>query len=141
MILNGLEVKKIRNELGLTQQDMADKLQVNIRTVQKWEEKTDNLRSSISMRIDNLRNNYVINSEENVNNSYISIEKDGVEVSLNELLSIAIQNPEKLSEEEKKKIAYIVAVDEDYYFELSTIKNSIEARVANRVLEIFKNQK
>jgi len=31
-------VKKLREENGLTQQQLADRLKINIRTVQRWEE-------------------------------------------------------------------------------------------------------
>lgn len=35
--MNNLDIKKIREELLLTQQQFADALSVDIRTVQKWE--------------------------------------------------------------------------------------------------------
>jgi len=34
---NNLDVKKIREKLGLTQQELADKLLVTLKTVQNWE--------------------------------------------------------------------------------------------------------
>ncbi len=35
--MNNIEVKKIREKLGLTQEELAEKLEVHLRTVQKWE--------------------------------------------------------------------------------------------------------
>ena len=35
--MTGLDVKKIRKELGLTQKEFAEKLKIHYRTVQKWE--------------------------------------------------------------------------------------------------------
>lgn len=55
MILSDLELKKIREQLGLTQQELANKLGVNIRTVQKWEAGTSKIRSSTVYMINDLR--------------------------------------------------------------------------------------
>jgi len=59
LILNYLELKKIRKELKLTQQELANKLQVNIRTVQKWESGDVEIRKSTALSIEGLRNKTV----------------------------------------------------------------------------------
>jgi len=37
LIMNHLELKRIREESGLTQKDFAERISVSIRTVQNWE--------------------------------------------------------------------------------------------------------
>lgn len=59
LTLNGLELKNFREETGLTQQQLANKLDVNIRTVQKWEGDESKIRKSVVLMIESLRKDYV----------------------------------------------------------------------------------
>ena len=47
--MNGLELKKIRNSLNLTQTELADKVGVSMRTVQNWEKDVNKIPKSTEL--------------------------------------------------------------------------------------------
>lgn len=86
--MNKVEVKKIRIDLGLTQKEFADKLDSNIRTVQKWESGESKIRKTTAFMIMSLRNKGINSSEEKT--PYL--EKEGVKMSLKEAAELVANN-------------------------------------------------
>ena len=119
MILNNLDVKKIREELSYTQQEIADELKVNVRTVQKWESGEVKIRKSTELAINNLRLKGV--ERVNVLNEELFLEKDGVKLSGDE-------------------IAIFVAKNEEYFMGKIIFSNIVEKRVGKRLIEITQSE-
>lgn len=82
--MNNLEVKKIREKLGFTQQELANYLEVDIRTVQKWEAGDTKIRKANAFLLTQLleSRNKVVNENgndilENTNGNKYSELNDG----------------------------------------------------------------
>ncbi|WP_438710825.1 Aca2/YdiL-like domain-containing protein [Aquimarina muelleri] len=64
--MNYLEIKKIREELGLTQTKLAELVGVNIRTVQKWESNDTKIRKTSELLLKEIYERRKKGVEENV---------------------------------------------------------------------------
>ena len=104
MILKNLHIKKIREELGLTQQELASVLEVNIRTVQKWESGESKIRKGTSFMLNELRNKGVNNSMDSETNIYL--EKDGVKFSVEEISVFVVKNIDVFRTDPTFKLMY-----------------------------------
>lgn len=117
--MNNLDVKKIREELSYTQQEIANELKVNVRTVQKWESGEVKIRKSTELAINNLRLKDV--NKGGVLNEELFLEKDGVKLTGDE-------------------IAIFVAKNEEYFMEKIIFSNIVEKRVGKRLIEITQSE-
>lgn len=110
--MNKLEVKKIREELGLTQQELANTLDSNIRTIQKWESGESEIRKSTAYMLNELRTKGTLDNS----------------------------NKKILSEEEVKEIVYKVATNEERFMQEKIFSNIIELRVAKKIGVILSSE-
>lgn len=76
--MNDLDIKKIRNELGLTQEKFAELLDVHFRTVQKWESGETKIRKGTEYLIQNLHKTHtkgILDSETEYNKNGIKLQE------------------------------------------------------------------
>ncbi len=88
--MNGKEIKKYREDKGWTQQYLANKIGVGVRTIQNYE--NDGVVPESRGEI--LRSVFFDDSNENVNNLPLVkyLEKDGVKISINEIAKFISKN-------------------------------------------------
>lgn len=63
--MNNIEIKKIRKELGLTQEEFAEKLGLHYRTIQKWESGETKMRRANAFLIEELHKTHTKGVNEN----------------------------------------------------------------------------
>lgn len=68
MNINGKIIKKCRIKKGYTQQDLADMMDVDVKTIQKWEGGKSGIRTKHQVKLRDILN---ISQKNNENNEYI----------------------------------------------------------------------
>lgn len=68
MIMNEINIKKIREKLNLSQEAFAERLGVHTRTVQNWESGGTIPKSKHAILCDLMNNKHVVNGGQHVNN-------------------------------------------------------------------------
>lgn len=118
------KIKKLREQSELTQQDMADKMSLHLKTWQKIEngitkldiERLQQIADILETSVEDLINiddsvyiSEIRNNEVGFNNSSVTIQKSEIEKELYERL---IDSKEKIIEEKNAEIAYLKSLIE-----------------------------